>query len=351
MSLVTTLMQPLRARYAPGTLDKNEVRPSRYGVWDFFQRQSAGANAILTPEVKGMIARSSGKFIDVPVLNAEDVTITNVRSCVIPADTETSALVRLTFVTYAFGFTMTPARHWNNEIGYQQLFERKMTEYLLKLAATLDTQSVNVLNTNRNIYFPADVTTYYPQVGNALQVTQAQRDDFFNQLEAVLQTMDQYGGVNVLASTSLNPMLKRLQAQGGGNDTNQSFQFDPYRWFFSNRILNGAGIQATGFGVADGVVATANRNTPDQIMRSRVGDIKVWGEERVPIVNLNMGTYYTQDCADMTALDGGGAPMSHLSRSKVEGFAFDTDVCWATLYNSNPATRFQPILKFEISAT
>jgi hypothetical protein len=332
-------------------LDRNEVRPSRYGAWDFFQRQTALAGGILTDEVKTMIKQSTGNFVDIPVLNAEDVTITNVRSCVIPADVETSALVRLTFITYAFGFTMTPARHFNNDISYRQLFERKMENYLLKLALTLDQQAVNVLNTNRNVYFPSSVTGYYPQVGNALQVTAAQRDDFFNQLEAILATMDQYGGTNVIGSTSLMPMVNRLKAQGGGNQVNQSFQFDPYRWLFSNRVINAAGIAATGFAVPDGMVATMNRNTPDQVMRSRVGSHKIWGTEQVPIVNLNMGTYYTEDCADMTALDEGGARMSHLSRSKVEGFAFDTDVCFVTAYNSAPASRYYPILKFEVSAT
>lgn len=353
MSLVTTLMQPLRTKYVAGTMDKNEVRRSQYGAWDFFQQQSKLSGGILTPEAKAFIDKSAGQLVDIPVLNAQDVTISNVRSCVIPADTETSALVRLTFVTYAFGFTMNPARHANNDVSYQELFDRKLEEYLIKLAATLDTAAANTLNTNRNIYFPAAITAYYPVIANALQIPLEERNDFFNQLDAILKEMDYYTQPNIVGSTSLEPLIRRLFAQGAGNSVNEAFQFNSQRWFTTNRMLNAAGIGQTLFAIPDGYVATRNRNMPDNIMHSIIGSadnpIKEWGEAQMPIVNLKMGTYYTQDCADMTALDGGGARMAHLARTKVEGFAFDTDVCFVTAYNSAPSTRYSPIVKAEIS--
>lgn len=353
MSLVTTLMQPLRTKYVAKTLDKNEIRASRYGAWDFFQQQSKLENGILTDQAKEFIKKSAGQLVDIPVLNAENVTISNVRSCVIPAGDETSALVRITFVTYAFGFTMNRARHANNDVSYQQLFNKKLEEYLLKLAATLDTAAANKLNTDRNVYFPAEITNFYPVVANSLQVPLAKKNDFFNQLEAILMTMDYYGQSNVIGSTTLLPMIKRLYAQGKANEINQSFQFDPYKWFTSNRITNAATIGETMYAVPDGYVAVANRNMPDNIMKHTIGPkdspLYAWDEQFMPIVNLNMGTFYTQNCADMSALDGGGARMTQLQRTAVEGFAFDTDVAYITAYNSAPASRYSPILKAEIS--
>jgi len=353
MTLVSTLMQPLRTKYAPKTMDQNEVRPSRYGAWDFFQKQSNLKGGILSDEAKKFIDRSAGNTVVIPVLNADDVEISNVRSCTIEADDETSALVTLTFATYSFGFTMTPARHFNNDIGYQDLFNHKLEQYLLKLAATLDSASVATLDAARNVYWPAQITKYYPQVNNALQVGQDQRNDFFNNLEAILMEMDYYGDVNIIGSTSLQPMLNRLSAQGGGNATNENFQFDLYKWNFTNRLLNGDNVQSTLYTCRDGSVATRNRNTPDNIAKSRIGPtdapLKEWGEQQMPIVNLNMGTFYTRDCADQSALDGGGARMTQLQRSMVEGFAFDTDICFVTAYNSDPATKFEPITKAEIS--
>lgn len=356
MSLVLTLMQPLRNSYAANGLDKNEQRRSRYGAWDFYRRQSranedgsAGlASSIITPEMRKNIKRSMGNTVQVPVLDAQDVVITNVRSCVVADNENTSKLITLTFVTYAFGFTMIPAQYQNNQIGYQQDFTQKLNNYLLKFAATLDTAAVNNLSANKNQYFPADITAYYPVVGNALQVSQAQKNDFYNNASAILETMDFYGTTNVVASTSAKPMINRLQAQGAGNQTNEDFQFNGYDWNFTNRLTNGAGIQSTAYLVGDGMVGVENRNDPDARAGSRTGNGKVWGEAPLPLVDLTVGTYYYDDCADKSGLHAGTA---HLTRTRVEGFEWSTDICFVNSYNSAPATKYNPIIKAEVSAT
>ncbi len=352
MSLVLTLMQSLRSKYSNNGLGKNEVRRSRYGAWDFYRRQSGlgGANlqasSIISPEMRSQIKRSMGNTVQVPVLDAMDVVITNVRSCVVNDLENTSKLVTLTFVTYAFGFTMIPAQYQNNEIGYQTDFDRKLENYLLKFAATLDSAAVNNLSANKNTYFPADITAYYPVVGNALQVTQAQKNDFFNNASAITETMDYYGGVNVIAGTTLKPIINRLTAQGDANAVNENFQFNGYDWNFTNRMTNGAGVQATAYLVPDGMVGVENRNDPDARAGSRTGNGKVWGEAVLPIVDLNVGTYYYDDCADKSGLHAGTA---HLTRTRVEGFEWSTDICFVNSYNSSPSTKYNPIIKAEIS--
>jgi hypothetical protein len=348
MSLVLTLMQPLRQKYQANGMDKLEARRSRYGAWDFYQRQGKLSTGVITPTLRETIKKSMGNTIQVPVLDARDVVITNVRSCTVADDENTSKLVTLTFVTYAFGFTMIPAQYVNNEIGYQADFDRKLEMYLQKFAATLDTAAVNNLSVNKNTYFPAAISAYYPVVGNALQVSQAEKNDFYNNASAILETMDFYGGTNVVASTSAKPMINRLQAQGAGNAVNEDFQFNGYEWNFTNRLTNGAGIQSTAYLVGDGYVGVENRNDPDARAGSKTGNGKVWGEAVLPLVDLNVGTYYYDDCADKTGLHAGTA---HLSRTRVEGFEWSTDICFVNSYNSDPTTRYNPIVKAEVSAT
>lgn len=347
MSLVATLMQPLRLRYQ-NSLDKNELRRSKYGAWNFYQAQSNLAGGILTADMNAAIKKSMGNSVVVPVLNADTVTIGSTRSCIIAPSENTSALVTLTFVTYAFAFTMTPARHFNNDVSYQSDFDRKMDKYLLKFAEVLDTAAVANLSTNKNTFFPAAVTNYYPVVGNALQVTQAQKNDFYNQLNAVEATMDWYGQTNVISSVTGMPMVDRLKAQGAGNSVNENFQFGGYEWYYTNRLTNGSGVQATMYTIPDGMVAVDNRNDPDAIAGSRVGNFKIWSQERMPIVNLNMGAYYYEDCADQSALD---ASTTNLTRTKIEAYEFSTDICFINTYNSSPSTKYNPIVKTEISAT
>jgi hypothetical protein len=289
-----------------------------------------------------------GNTVVVPVLDAEAVTIGNVRACTVADSENTSKLVTLVFATYAFGFTMTPQQHYNNQINYEVDWRRKMDKYLLKFAEVLDTAAVANLEANRNIYFPAALTAYYPVVGNALQVTQAQKNDYYNNLSSIIRTMDFYENIHVISSETGRPLWQRLQNQGTGNAVNESFQFAGYTPHFSNRITNAAGVQSTHYAVANGYVGVENRNDPDAIAGSRVGDIKVWGEADLPLVNLRVGTYYYEDCADRSALHAGTA---HLTRTKVEGYEFSTDICFVNAYNSAPATRYMPILKAEISAT
>jgi len=348
-SLVLTLMQSLRGRYQDDGLDKNEYRRSRYGALEFYREQTNRANSIASDQIKDMVAKSMGNTIQIPVMDARDVTITNVRSCTVPDEENTSRLVTLTFVTYAWGFTMFPAQYFNNQIKYQTDFDAKLEPYLQKFAAILDSACINNLSINKNQYFPADMAAFYPSVGNSLQVTQAQKNDFYNQLEAIQATRDYYGRTNIISSTTGMPMINRLAAQGGGNAVNEAFQLGGYEWHYTNRLTNGAGIQATLYAVQDGYVAMLNRNDPDALMGSSVGNgLKQWGIANVPLVNLDMATYYYEDCADRSALHAGTA---HLTRTKLEGYEWSTDICYINSYNSSPATKYNPILKAEISAS
>jgi hypothetical protein len=347
MSLVLTLMQPLRQKYSPNGIDKFNMKRSRYGALDFHQRQSTGTQSLVSDELRASIKKSMGNTIQIPVLDTDNVVITNTRSCTVQDSENTSRLITLSFVTYSFGFTMTPAQHFNNQISYQQDFDRKMEKYLIKFADTLDVASVNNLNLNRNINWTPDIAAYYPQVGNALQVTAAQRNDFYNQAEAVLRTMDFYGTTNVVSSTSGMPIVNRIAAQGGGNAVNEAFQLAGYEWAYTNRIINNAGVNSTLFLVADGAVGIENRNDPDAIMKSRVGNHKIWDEVNLPLVNMKVASYYYEDCADRSALHAG---TSHLTRTKLEGYEFSTDVVYINSYLDNPATKYAPITKVELLA-
>lgn len=348
MTLVSTLMQPLRAEYR-NNLDKNELRQSRYGAYDLFKRQTSDGGGILTDEVKQNIKRSFGKSVVVPVLNSESVTIGNVRSCTIADSENTSALVTLTFATYAFGFTMYPAQHYNNDVAYQQDFDRKLRKYLLKFAATLDTLCVGKLNTDKNSFWNTDITNVYAQVANSLQVSKANTADFYNNAAAIMEYMDYYGQYDVIASTFHSPVISRLNAQGKGNDENDAFQFGGFDFGYTNRVTNAAGIASTGFIVPKGMVALENRNDPDSIMGSSAnGGGMQWEEVEMPLVGLKMGSFYNENCTDANALHAG---TTGLTATKKQSFQWSTDICLVTSYNSSPSTQFNPIVKAEFSAT
>lgn len=349
MSLVNTLMQPLREMYS-GRFDKNESRPSRYGAFDFMAQDGRKPNSIFSQDLRDKIRMSFDRTVQVPVIDAEDVTISNVRSCTIADDESTSQLVNLTFITYAFGFTMYPSQYTNNEIGYQADFNRKLNNRLIRFAATLDSQSIATLEANRNQFW--DDIDQYPNLGNALRVTQAQRNDYYNQLQAIKETMDFYDAPYIVASTSSSPLVRRLDNQGSSNATNESFQLTPYTWLFTNRIPNGTGVAETHYTVSEGSTAIETRIDPDSEAGNMVGDYLQWSAVNVPLPNssetLRMGSLFREDCADASGLQSPNTGVAGKTATLRQSFSWSVDMTFATAYNSSAATRYAPILKTEI---
>jgi len=347
MTLVNTLMQTLRSKATP-TFDANELRESRYGALRFFQQESA-SRPIFDGETIANIKRSFGNSVIVPVLDAQTVTVSNTyaRTCSVVDDENTSALVTLSFASYGWGFSMTPSTHYNNDVAYQRDWERKMNKYLLQFTSDLDTACIAVLEADKN-QVTTGVSDYYAIVADALQVPQASKDDFYNQLEAIFNTMDFYDNIHIITNPGHMPMVRRLDNQGSSNATNQGFQFDlrGYQWWGSNRLANGVGVESTAYAVEAGTVFIDNRNDPDTIAGHNVGGFKVWSQEQMPMVNMLMGSFYQEDCGDQNAL--AGAATAGNTRSKLEGFEFSTDIVTATQYNSSISTRYNPILKAEI---
>ena len=346
MSLVATLTQPLRSRYAQ-QMDKNEVRASRYGAWDLFNQDTNLANGILTPENKAALRASFGNTVQIPVMPANsDVTISNVRSCTIPDAENTSALITVTWMTFAFSITQYPAQYRNNDVGYQADYDRKLDERLIKLAGLLDSQAITTLEANKNQFWTGITGVPYAVVANALQVSQALLPDFYNTIPSILARMDFYdGGVDVLSSPHALPWLNRNR-----QDPDQNFQFNNYDWFMTNRMVPGGGIQSAGFLMKPGSVAVQTRIDPDAEARSRVGEFMEWDNIVMPLPGtqyaIPMGVFYRKDCADGTPIQAG---MAGLTRTLREAWEFSFDIAFISVYNSNIAGRFNPIIKFEIS--
>lgn len=346
MSLVATLTQPLRSRYTR-QMDKNEVRASRYGAWDLFNKDTNLDNGILTPENKAALRNSFGNTVQIPVMPANsDVTISNIRSCTIPDAENNSALITVTWMTFAFSITMYPAQYRNNDVGYQADYTRKLDERLIKLAGLLDTQAIATLEANKNQFWTGISGVPYAVVANALQISQALLPDFYNTIPSILARMDFYDrGSDVLTSPHAAPYLNRAR-----QDDAEAFQFDGYNWWMSNRIVPGAGIQSAGYLMRPGSVAVQTRIDPDAEAGSRIGEFQYWDSITLPIpgsqYGIRFGVFYRKDCADGTPLHSG---MTGLTRTLREAWEFSFDIAFISVYNSNIAGRFNPIIKFEIS--
>jgi hypothetical protein len=107
MSLVATRLQNWRIENPE--LDRNMTRPLEYGALDFFIQQTDSANSIINPNLRDRAFASMGNTVQVPVINYDaDVTVSNVRSCVISDDENTSAPTQRMWESIADGVKNTP---------------------------------------------------------------------------------------------------------------------------------------------------------------------------------------------------------------------------------------------------
>lgn len=358
MSLTNSMMQPLVSMYEKNKLDRWEILFSQYGVWGAFMNENARPNSILSAKNRKNLFYSWGNTVPIVVLQGDSVVVGSTYSCTIADQENTSNKITPTFTQFAYGWTMYPDQYKNGEqelnyVQYQDDFTHKANEFLLALMSAVDTASRNILETNKNTYWATNVANYYPTTGDALQISQAQKTDAFNQLAAVCAELDLYEESLVIASTSLKPLTTRLQSQGEGNAINERFQFLLGNFIFtgSNRVTNGTNIQSTGYMVQPGAIACFNRNNPSANAKRTIGGgstpVTEWNTMMLPRLMMEVGTFYRADCA---ASPSATSYMQETLQSTFkESFGINTEIGWLTPYNSSTTTKVTPIVKFEIS--
>jgi hypothetical protein len=346
-NLVSTVLLNYISQYE-GRLDKQEQRPSIYGALDLFKAQTNDPMSILDMQTKAGIDSRFNTSVIVPVINFQDLTVANVRSCNIATGGATSAEVTLTAITYVIGILEYPQQYFENYISYQASINKKIEAMLQKFALTMDTACVNKLDAVKNTYFPSGITAFYPVVGNALQVPQAEKNDFYNQFGSIFQTMDFPGNIDVNTQHGGLAAVRRLAAQGQGNAVNEGFQLLGYTWYPSNRVTNGgAGIESTLYGVAPGNVAIYSRVDPDARAGTRIHESDYWDIfPNAPYLGMDLGVHYQAQCADASAIQASG--MANSTATKLESWQFSLDVFYLSAYNSAAGTRYDPIVKAEI---
>jgi len=348
---VATVLQNYINQY-DASLDKLEQRPSNYGAMNLFKAQNMHPTSIISPEVEANIEQSFNVSVQVPVVNYREVTIANVRTCAVQTEGLTSSLVTLTHVTYAVGFVARPEQHYENYVGYQSAINRNITASVQKLAEAVDIDCSATLEANKNQYFPQELLDYYAVVADAFQVGQAEKNDFYNNLGAILQTADHEGTAQVAVNPIGMPLVNRLESQGQQNGINEAFQMLGYDWFPTNRVVNGGApgtYESTLYAVVPGSVGMASRVDPAAKTRQRIHEGKFWDVfPNAPQIGMDLGVFYQKDCADISAVQSAG--LANSTRTTVESWEFSLDVFYVSAYNSDPVNRYGNIFKAEILA-
>lgn len=343
MSLITTRVQNWRV--ANPAFDKNMTRPQEYGALDFFVQQTNAANSMLSPDLRERALRSMGTTVQIPVINYdEDVTVSNVRSCVIADNENTSALYTVVFATYAIGFTMVPAMYMNNDISYNHDWTRKIEKITRALSNALDIGAIAALEANKTQVFKD--LLYYTQVGNDVQVPWDLREVILSDSNTMMRANDYPGLLHVIGNAGFDSLIRKLAQHGLYNDQNKRMEYENKVIHFTNNIVNEAGKFGTAFIVEDGNVGMLTRVDREAIRRARANDHE-WDVVRLPYIDLPVGSHYYTSVGDQSTI--AGASTADLTCAVKEHFGFSVDVAYLVAYNSNPELIANPIMKVEIA--
>lgn len=344
MSLINTRIQNVRAN---SNIDKNELRPSRYGGLDLFMSQTDDPAGIITPELKAKAEKSIGSTLETPVIDYDaGVSIGNTRSVVIVDDENTSQMYTITFATYAWGFTLVPSLYMNNEIGLQRDFETKFKKYLYKFASTLDSAAVTALSTAKTQVF-VDILNY-TETANTIVSPWSLRENVVGDINPIMAANDQFGDISIVGNAGIESMIRKLAQKSIYNSENKTLEYSDKTFHFTTRVPNESGDFANGYAVGNGSVGILTRFEREALLNTTMADGTSWGIDVLPMLNFPIGTYFYESKGDFSAING--AASADMDRVRKEHYGFAVDIAFLTPYNSSPSTIANPIAKFTIKS-
>ena len=344
MSLVATRLQNWRVENPE--FDRNMTRPCEYGALDFFIEQTDAQNSIISPHLRDRAFESIGNTVQIPVINYDgDVQVSNVRSCVIADDENTSALYTVVWATYAIGFTMVPAAYMNNEISYDHDFIRKMEKTTRALANALDQGAVAALEAAKTQVLKDKLN--YQFAGNVIEVPTQMATEIMGDIDPIMRANCFPEMIHIVGNAGIDSLVRKLAQHDVYNDVNKRMEYANKVLHYTNNVVNESGKNGTFFAVADGNVGVLTRVDREALRRTRA-NFHEWDVVRLPYIDLPVGSHYYTSVGDQSQI--AGAATQDLTCALKEYFGFSVDVAFLVAYNSDPATVANPVIKAEIAA-
>ena len=343
MSLIATRLQNWRVQNPE--FDRNMTRPCEYGALDFFIEQTNAANSIINPKLRERAFASMGNTVQIPVINYDgDVTVGNVRSCVIEDDENTSALYTVAWATYTIGFTMVPAAYTNNEISYEHDFYRKMEKYTRALADALDKGAITALEAHKTQILKDKLN--YDFSSHVIKVRKEMATEILGDIDSIMRANCYPRTPHIVCNAGIESLVRKLAQHGATNDVNKQLEYAGKKFHYTNNVANETGQNGTFFATEDGNVGVLTRVDREALRRTRANSHE-WDVVRLPMIDLPVGSHYYTSVGDQSGTVG--TATVDLTCAVKEYFGFSVDVAFLVAYNNSLSTIANPIIKAEIA--
>ena len=335
-------------------LDKHEARPSKYGALKAFQNDTARMGGIVTQGLQARALAAIGSTLQTPVINYDGtIAIRSTRPVVIPMSESNSALVTISFTTFAFGIREYPALYVNNYLTAQEDFNNKFQQRLNALGNATDIACLAAMEASKTQVLSDTLGGRYALVGNVVEAPQAEKDFFVGDIDLLQNGNDFYGGQIIVGNNSLHSLVRnRLIEQGKFNERDKSYQYNNKEWYFTNRLANAGTHTATGFAVEPGSLGFLYQFEPDALLETKTSNHK-WDKGLLPMLDLPVSLYEYDGVEDATAAGSNvaGAAGVALERTSYKAYDFAGIFAFITAYNSSSGTRPSAVMKVALKNT
>lgn len=312
---------------------KFEGRGSEYDVVKAFMDNTER----LVPKSELESSKKSSRHVTkIPVLQKLDPSgvVGSDRNCTPAAGTVDTAFSPVSYSTYSFNFHMTPSWNEENYIKYQEEFAWNVIQRLQAFYATLDTDLVAFLETNKSLV--NDSSLFGALTAGTKTVTDALKRSFYQSIPAIMRR-NNLSDMKVLdiANTEAQIMYDDLARQGAGNAVNTSYQISNFAPYRSNRVAPAAGNQELHYLVPEGHLGLLEWLPYEFQKEITLSQTDGWTRMVDPLLGLTWGIRYKTDCTDLSAVSGG---ISDQTAAVVDKYEFSIDLAPLTSYSSDTSS-------------
>ena len=352
-------------------LGKYEQRTPKVGTLDAFRKDTlmiGGGSGIISSTERDGIAMNgySPNGMAIPVIDYQGITISTTGSTTCEATTETgdTALVDVTYSTLSFDLKIAVGDYENNYVGLDSALARALKARKDAVLLALNSLCLARLEADKNIVITPNTLGYWSDGGGSFQVAGADQDNYFNNLRMAMAKMNFEGPWRYIGNPEAYAQIVNSQfAQGTGNSVNTNYQFtgDPiidlqntnvlgadFDWNLDNQLVNGAGVNNTGFAIPTGslaIISSVDKGIYPMSGSKMHGNAGEYTTTTLPgLEGFEFGLRLVTNCVDGARTQISGGPLA----GPVDMWQFETRIATVTPYNSDTATREGAINKFEV---
>ena len=352
-------------------LSKYEQRTPKVGALNAFYKDTLmipGGSGIITSEDLQGISKNgySPNGMAIAVTDYQGITIqtTPVVTCEATTPTGDTALVDVSYSNISFDLKIEVGQYANDYVSLDSAFAKALKARKDAVLLSLNSLCLARLEADKNIVIAPNTLAYWADGGGSFQVGAADQDDYFNNLRMAMAKMNYEGPWRYIGNPEVYAQIVNKQfAQGTGNAVNTNYQFtgDPiinlqntnvlgadFDWNLDNQLVNGAGVNNTGFAIPTGSLAIISSVDNGVYPMSGTTDRGKAGEYSTATLpgleGIDFGLRFVSDCVDDGRTQISGGPEA----GPVDMWQFKTRIATVTPYNSDTATREGAINKFEV---